>query len=60
MSVAIIENVQGESILDLGYGLLVLGVDVQNIPSTSSNRTPGNSRSKVAPPTMSAMRAVIA
>src|ERR1700682_3542107 len=32
MSAAIIENVKGEFVLHLGGCLLILGVDVQNIP----------------------------
>jgi hypothetical protein len=47
-------DVKGEGIFHFGRGILVLGVDVQNIPVEFIEPH------AVAPPTTSAMRAVIA
>jgi hypothetical protein len=47
---------KGETILHFDGGLLVLGVEVQNVPATSPNRTPANRRSNVMPPAATAIR----
>ena len=54
-------DVEGESVLYLGRGLFVLGVDVQHISIQFVKPHAGKQPIKnVAPPTMSAMRAAIA